>query len=185
MTERLQVYKCEVCGNIVEVVHSGAGELVCCGEPMKLQVEKTADKATEKHVPVVEKTAKGYKVTVGTTLHPMEEDHYIEWIELVADGAAYRQFLKPGDPPGRHLSRFRIPVRSGRHQPESVFFAQGAHFRGSHLGYWPGPAFSNRHRCLAWSREMGRGTDSGRAHNPRAVDRRYSHQPYLVLCRRQ
>lgn len=99
MTEQLQVYKCEVCGNIVEVVHTGAGELVCCGEPMKLQEEKTADKSTEKHVPVLEKTSGGYKVTVGTTLHPMEEEHYIEWIELVADGRAYRQFLNPGDDP--------------------------------------------------------------------------------------
>ena len=99
MTEKLQVYKCEVCGNIVEMVHDGAGELVCCGQPMILQEEKTADKATEKHVPVVEKTSEGYKVTVGTTLHPMEEDHFIEWIELVADGSAYRRFLKPGDSP--------------------------------------------------------------------------------------
>lgn len=99
MTKRLQVYKCDVCGNIVEVVHAGEGELVCCGQPMSLQEEKTADKATEKHVPVVEKTSDGYKVTVGTTLHPMEQEHYIEWIELVADGKAYRQFLSPGDDP--------------------------------------------------------------------------------------
>lgn len=99
MAEKLQVYKCEMCGNIVEVVHGGEGELVCCGEAMKLQEEKTADKSTEKHVPVVEKTSDGYKVTVGTTLHPMEQEHYIEWIELIADGKAYRQFLSPGDDP--------------------------------------------------------------------------------------
>ena len=99
MAERLQVYKCELCGNIVEVLYGADGELTCCGQAMALQEEKTADKATEKHVPVVEKTGDGYKVTVGTTLHPMADDHYIEWIELVADGKAYRQFLKPGDGP--------------------------------------------------------------------------------------
>ncbi len=99
MTERLQIYKCEVCGNIVEVLHEGKGELVCCGQPMKLFEEKTADSATEKHVPVITKEGDGYRVVVGSTLHPMEEKHYIEWIELIADGVAYRQFLKPGDKP--------------------------------------------------------------------------------------
>jgi len=99
MAEKLQIYKCMVCGNIVEVVHGGVGELVCCGQPMELLDEKTADATTEKHVPVVEKIDGGYKVTVGSTLHPMEEKHYIEWIELLADGKAYRQFLNPGDAP--------------------------------------------------------------------------------------
>ncbi len=99
MTKRLEVYKCEVCGNIVEVIHEGKGELVCCEQPMKLFDEKTADTTTEKHVPVVEKITEGVKVTVGSTLHPMEEKHHIEWIEVIADGKAYRQFLKPGDAP--------------------------------------------------------------------------------------
>ena len=99
MTEKLQVYKCEICGNIVEVLHEGKGELVCCGEPMKLYTENTVDAAKEKHVPVVEKVSGGVKVTVGSVLHPMEEKHYIEWIEIIADGKAYRQFLKPGDVP--------------------------------------------------------------------------------------
>jgi len=99
MAEKLQIYKCAVCGNIVEVVYGSSGELVCCGQPMELLDEKTADAATEKHVPVIEKIDGGYKVTVGSTLHPMEEKHYIEWIELLADGKAYRQFLKPGDAP--------------------------------------------------------------------------------------
>jgi len=99
MTERLQVYKCEICGNIVEVLHEGKGELVCCGEPMKLLVEGAVDAAKEKHVPVVEKTAGGIKVKVGSVAHPMEEKHYIEWIEVIADGKAYRQFLSPGDAP--------------------------------------------------------------------------------------
>ncbi len=99
MAEKLQIYKCAVCGNIVEVLHGGVGELTCCGQPMGLLDEKTADAATEKHVPVIEKINGGYKVTVGSTLHPMEEKHYIEWIELLADGKAYRQFLNPGDAP--------------------------------------------------------------------------------------
>jgi len=99
MAGRLEVYKCKVCGNIVEVLTGGAGELVCCGEPMKLLVENTTDAATEKHVPVIDKIDGGYKVTVGSTPHPMVDDHYIEWIELVADSAAYRRFLKPGDAP--------------------------------------------------------------------------------------
>jgi len=99
MTERLQIYKCEVCGNIVEVLHEGQGELICCGQPMKLFVENTVDAAREKHVPVVEKTADEAKVKVGSIAHPMEEKHYIEWIEVIADGKAYRQFLKPGIAP--------------------------------------------------------------------------------------
>ena len=99
MTQRMQVYKCEVCGNIVEMLHEGAGKLVCCNQPMKLFVENTVDAAKEKHVPVIEKTADGIKVSVGSVAHPMEAKHYIEWIELVADGRIYRQYLKPGDVP--------------------------------------------------------------------------------------
>jgi superoxide reductase len=99
MAERLQVYKCDVCGNIVEVLHGGAGELVCCGQPMKLLVENTVDAAKEKHVPVIEKVEGGVRVKVGSVAHPMEEKHYIEWIQLIADGNAYRRFLKPGDAP--------------------------------------------------------------------------------------
>ena len=99
MAEKLEIYKCEACGNIVEVLHGGEGELVCCGSPMKLFKENTVDAAKEKHVPVVEKVEGGYKVKVGAVAHPMEEKHYIEWIELIADGKAYRQFLKPGVAP--------------------------------------------------------------------------------------
>ena len=98
-TKKLEVYLCEICGNIVEVVHKGGGTLVCCGEPMKLLEEQTADAATEKHVPVIEKTADGVKVTVGSVPHPMIDEHYIEWIEIIADGKAYREFLSPGDAP--------------------------------------------------------------------------------------
>jgi superoxide reductase len=99
MTQKLEVYKCDVCGNIVEVLHAGGGELVCCGQPMKLMAENTVDAAKEKHVPVIEKVSGGFKVKVGSVAHPMEEKHYIEWIEIIADGKAYRQFLKPGDKP--------------------------------------------------------------------------------------
>ena len=99
MAKRLQIYKCKACGNIVEVLHGGDGELVCCGKPMELMEEKTADAKTEKHVPVIEKIDGGYKVKVGSVPHPMQEEHFIEWIELLADGKAYRQFLKPGDVP--------------------------------------------------------------------------------------
>jgi len=99
MTEKLQIYKCEVCGNIAEMVHAGAGEMVCCGQPMKLYKENTVDASKEKHVPVIEKTAGGIKVTVGSVLHPMEQSHYIEWIEVIADGKAYRKFLNPGEAP--------------------------------------------------------------------------------------
>ncbi len=99
MAERYEVYKCEACGNIVEVLHGGGGELVCCGEPMKLMVENTVDAAKEKHVPVIEKVPGGVKVRVGSVAHPMEAKHYIEWIEILADGKAYRQYLKPGDAP--------------------------------------------------------------------------------------
>lgn len=99
MTETLQIYKCEVCGNIVEMLHTGAGSLVCCNQPMKLFVENTVDAAKEKHVPVKEVVAEGLKVKVGSVPHPMEEKHYIEWVEIIADGKAYRQFLKPGEAP--------------------------------------------------------------------------------------
>jgi len=81
------------------VRNPGAGQLVCCGQPMKLLKENTVDASLEKHVPVVEKTAYGIKVRVGSILHPMEEKHYIEWIEIIADGKVYRHFLNPGSDP--------------------------------------------------------------------------------------
>jgi superoxide reductase len=99
MAQRLEVYKCEICGNIVEVLHGGRGELVCCGKPMKLFTENTVDAAKEKHVPVIEQSGGRVKVTVGSVAHPMEEKHYVEWIELIADGRLYRRFLEPGQAP--------------------------------------------------------------------------------------
>ena len=100
MTKLREIYKCNVCGNIVELVHTGVGELVCCGEPMELLKEKTEDSSVEKHVPYIKKTSDGVLVKVGQNQdHPMEEKHYIEWIQVIADGEAYRKFLKPGDKP--------------------------------------------------------------------------------------
>lgn len=94
-----EIYKCSVCGNIVEVLIVGGGELVCCNKPMELLEEKTEDEGLEKHVPVIEKTDSGIKVKVGDVPHPMEEEHYIQFIEVIADGKIYRQELQPGQAP--------------------------------------------------------------------------------------
>mgnify|MGYP005853003405 CR=1 FL=1 len=99
MAKKNEIYKCNLCGNIVEVVHGSEGELVCCGQPMELLNEKSADSSTEKHVPVIEKIDGGYKVTVGSTLHPMVDEHFIEWIELNMDGKSCKKYLAPGDEP--------------------------------------------------------------------------------------
>ncbi len=99
MAKKSGVYKCELCGNIVEVLHEGAGTLVCCGQGMALMAENSVDAAVEKHVPVIEKVAGGYKVKVGSAAHPMEDKHYIEWIELSAGGQVLRAGLAPGDTP--------------------------------------------------------------------------------------
>jgi len=99
MTEQKQIYKCNVCENIVEVLHTGVGQLVCCGQPMELLKEKTEDIGQEKHVPVIETTDRGIKVKVGSVTHPMEEKHYIEWIEVIADGRSCRKFLNPRNKP--------------------------------------------------------------------------------------
>ena len=99
MAKKLEIYTCDQCSNIVEVFQGGAGELVCCGEPMKLKTENTVDAAKEKHVPVIEVGADSVTVKVGSVPHPMEEKHYIQWIELIADGKVYTEFLKPGQEP--------------------------------------------------------------------------------------
>ncbi|HOF87037.1 MAG TPA: desulfoferrodoxin [Armatimonadota bacterium] len=99
MTERLHVYKCLACGTIVEVLQGGPGTLACCDQPMKLFTENTVDAAKEKHVPVLERVDGGILVQVGSVAHPMEAAHYIAFIELIADGIVYRQFLNPGDAP--------------------------------------------------------------------------------------
>lgn len=100
MTKYLEIYKCMLCGNIVQVFHEAAADLVCCDQKMKLQEEQSADTSLEKHVPYIEKISGGYRVKVGeNTEHPMTEAHYIEWIELIADNKIYRESLKPGDKP--------------------------------------------------------------------------------------
>ena len=99
MTKLNEIYKCEICGNIVELVHTGVGQLVCCGKPMILQTENTVDAVLEKHVPVIEKIDGKIKIQVGSVEHPMEEVHFIEWIEYVTENKIYRQHLKPGDKP--------------------------------------------------------------------------------------
>lgn len=104
MTQQKQVYRCSVCGDMVEVLHAGAGELVCCGKPMELLVEKIQDVGAEKHVPVIEKTATGVKIKVGSVPHPMEKEHYIEWVAIIADGMVYRKYLQPGDAPEAEFS---------------------------------------------------------------------------------
>jgi superoxide reductase len=98
-TQRQEVYRCSKCGNIVEVLHAADGQLICCAQPMDLQEENTTDAAQEKHVPVIEKVDGGVKVTVGSVAHPMADDHYIEWIEVIADGRVCQKFLQPGDAP--------------------------------------------------------------------------------------
>lgn len=100
MVAKTEIYRCEVCGNIVEVLYAGDGTLVCCGQPMKKQDEKTqAMEGKEKHVPVIERTQNGIKVKVGSIPHPMEEKHSIQWIQVLAGAKSYRAFLKPGDKP--------------------------------------------------------------------------------------
>lgn len=98
-TEKFYVYKCDVCGIIAEILHGGAGSPVCCNKPMRLLKENSVDASEEKHVPVTEIIPEGVKVSVGSIPHPMLEEHYIEWIEIIADGKLYRQYLKPGDVP--------------------------------------------------------------------------------------
>lgn len=99
MAEKLQVYECEVCGNIVEVLRGGKGELVCCGQPMKLLEENTTGDGEEKHVPVIEAVDGGVLVKVASVEHPMADEHHIEWIEVIASDVTHIAFLEPGMKP--------------------------------------------------------------------------------------
>ena len=95
-----EIFKCEICGNIVSIVEVGGGELVCCGEPMKLLEEKTsAEEGKEKHVPVIENNNGLIRIKLGEIPHPMEVGHYIEWIEIIANGKTYKKYLTEGDDP--------------------------------------------------------------------------------------
>jgi len=110
--ETKQVYRCNVCGNIVEVLHVGGGELVCCDQPMELLEEKNEDEGLEKHVPIIEKTDEGVKVKVGTTAHPMKDEHYIEWIEVIDNNDLIIKFLKPGEVPEAEFETSSDDVRA-------------------------------------------------------------------------
>jgi len=106
MTKKREIYKCEICGNIVEVLHDGVGTLVCCGKPMILQKEKTKDEGKEKHVPVINRNEEGVEIKVGSVPHPMTKEHYIEWVEISTDKGESKKFLTPGDFP-----EARFPVK--------------------------------------------------------------------------
>jgi superoxide reductase len=99
MVQISEIYKCAICGNIVEVVHASQGVLVCCGQPMTLLPSKTNEEGNEKHVPVIKNLKTKIRVRVGAKEHPMSPEHHIEFIEILADGKVYRKFLKHGDKP--------------------------------------------------------------------------------------
>ena len=105
MIEKNQIYKCSSCGNVLEVLQPGHEHIQCCGNPMELQSENSTDASREKHIPVIEKTANGVKVKIGSAPHPMQDDHYIQWIQLIDGQQTYRKFLRPGDAPE---AEFRI-----------------------------------------------------------------------------
>jgi len=115
MAKEGEIYRCNICGNIVEVLHGGVGELVCCGEPMELLEPQTEDEGYEKHVPVIEETEKGVKVKVGSNPHPMEGDHYIEWIQVkLENGKTYRKYLEPGQEPEAEFPVKKTDIEKAR-----------------------------------------------------------------------
>ena len=109
MTEKKEVYKCSVCGNIVEILHEGMGQLVCCNKPMDQQTENTVDATTEKHVPIITKTEDGATIRVGSVDHPMDDEHHIEWIEILVGDYVNRKYLKPGDDPEAYFYVHKQP----------------------------------------------------------------------------
>jgi len=115
MTEVNQIYKCGDCGDMFEVIREGTAKLQCCGKELEPLQEKTTDEGNEKHVPVIEKTDTGVKVKVGSVPHPMEEKHYIEWIEIMADNRVYRKFLKPGESPEAEFDIKAKNIRAREH----------------------------------------------------------------------
>jgi len=113
MTELKQIYKCEVCGNIIEVIHNGKGTLVCCNQNMTLQEEQFEGEYAEKHAPVITKNEEGVNIKIGAVEHPMEEDHYIEWVEISTDHAYSRKFLKPGMKPEANFP-VKVDIKKAR-----------------------------------------------------------------------
>lgn len=83
----------------MEVLHEGKGQLICCGQPMQLLEEKIEEQGMEKHLPVIEKINDRVKVRIGSTPHPMETNHYIEWTEIITKDGVIRRFLSPGMAP--------------------------------------------------------------------------------------
>lgn len=112
MLKNNQIFKCSVCGNITELLHAGGGQLVCCGLPMDLQEENIVDASLEKHVPIIEEREGFWVVKVGSIAHPMEESHYIEWIETETATGFYKKFLKPGDAPELKISERILSARA-------------------------------------------------------------------------
>ncbi len=113
--EKLEVYICNVCGNIVEVLHAGGGELSCCDEPMERLREKTENEGKEKHVPVIEKTEEKVIVKVGSVAHPMEDAHFIQWIDVITASYVLRKFLKPGDEPNATFDKDTDVIKAREH----------------------------------------------------------------------
>ncbi len=121
MTGKKQIYRCEICGNIIEVLHNGVGELVCCNQPMKMEIVKNEDEGLEKHFPVIEELPAnvcqgkdGFEIKIGEVEHPSEENHFIEWIEInTKDGKSGKKFLKPGERPAAEFYT-RVDILSVR-----------------------------------------------------------------------
>ncbi len=120
MTKRFQIYKCEVCGNIIEVLHNGKGELVCCGQLMQLLKEKNKEEGNDKHKPIIERNKEGVAVKVSSIEHPMEKEHYIEWIEISTNQGRSKKFLKSGEKPGK-----KFPVKAKKVSSRSYCNMQG------------------------------------------------------------
>lgn len=114
MTQINQIYRCNICGNMVEMVHSGAGQLVCCGQPMELLEGKTKDEGLEKHSPVLERAGNVLKIKIGSIAHPMENSHFIEWIEVISGNKTFKKFLQPKDSPEAQFENIgqKVFVRS-------------------------------------------------------------------------
>ncbi len=99
MSTRNDIYKCSVCGQMVEVINGTKPLMICCKQEMEKLTENTTDAAVEKHIPVIEKIEGGYRVFVGEVEHPMVEEHWIEWIELIAGDKVYKQYFNSGQKP--------------------------------------------------------------------------------------
>lgn len=114
MTKLRELYKCNICGNVVEIAHAGATALVCCGEAMDKLEATTEDKGREKHLPVVTETDSGIRVEVGSVHHPMEEKHYIQFIEVLTDDKIHRKELDGAETPAAEFAVAKKDVQEVR-----------------------------------------------------------------------